>query len=178
MLPIKRIYSVYTSLKLSKDLNFLVALAIFILTIILSTGVSFHWIQLSFLVGPLKFSHWLSWIGSLFIAIYTPVYTILKRRNPKRIKDLLKIHTLGNLLAFMFVSLHYFQSTPRGTGEALFITVTILVVTGFISRFQLLKNIGKYNLIKPHVNKFIHISVTSAFYIVIIVHIIQHLGAP
>ncbi len=165
-------------MKLFRDLNFLTALAIILLTIILSAGVSFHWFQFSFLLGPLTLSHWLSWIGSLFIAIYTPTYAILKRRHPKRIKDLLKIHTLGNLLAFMLVSIHYFQMTPRGTGEALFITVSILVVTGFISRFQILKKIGEYNLIKPHINKFIHISVTSAFYIVIIVHILQHIGAP
>jgi len=78
----------------------------------------------------------------------------------------------------MLVSIHYFQITPHGTGEALFITVSILVVTGFFSRFQILKKIGKYNLIKPHINKFIHISVTSTFYIVIIIHIIQHIGTP
>ncbi len=165
-------------MKLLRDLNFLTALAIILLTIILSAGVSFHWFQFTFLVGPLTLSHWLSWIGAIFITIYTPTYTILKRRHPKRTKDLLKIHTIGNLLAFMLVSIHYFQMTPHGTGEALFITVSILVLTGFISRFQLLKNIGKYNLIKPHINRFIHISVTSTFYIVIIVHIIQHIGTP
>ena len=85
---------------------------------------------------------------------------------------------MGNLLAFMLVSLHFFQMTPRGTGEALFIASSVLIVTGFISRFQILKTIGKYNLIKPHINRFIHISVTLTFYIVIIVHIILHFGTP
>jgi hypothetical protein len=165
-------------MKLLRDINFLASLAIILLTIILSAGVSFHWFQLRFLVGPLTFSHWLSWIGTMFIAFYTPTYAILKRRHPKRTKVLLRIHILGNLLAFMLVSMHYFQMTPRGTGEALFIATSILVLTGFISRFQILKNIGEYNLIKPHINRFIHISVTSAFYIVIIVHIIQHFSAP
>jgi uncharacterized membrane protein len=165
-------------MKLLRDLNFLTSLAIILLTICLSAGVSFNWFQLRFLIGPLTFSHWLSWIGTIFIAFYTPLYYILKRRHPKRIKDLLKIHILGSLLAFMLVSMHFFQMRPRGTGEALFITVSILVVTGFISRFQMLKKIGKYNLIRPHINKFIHISVISTFYIVIIVHIFQHLGAP
>jgi hypothetical protein len=165
-------------MKLLNDLNFLASLAIILLTVILSAGVSFHWLQLRFLVGPLTFSHWLSWIGTMFIAFYTPIYTILKRRYPKRTKALLRIHTFGNLIAFMLVSMHYFQMTPRGTGEALYIAASILVVTGFISRFQLLKKIGEYNLIKPHINRFIHISVTSAFYIVIIVHLIQHLSSP
>jgi hypothetical protein len=165
-------------MKLFRDLNFLTALAIILLTIILSAGVSYHWFQFSFLIGPLTLSHWLSWIGALFIAIYTPTYTILKRRHPRRTKDLLRIHTFGNLLAFMLVSIHYFQMTPHGTGEALFITVSILVVTGFISRFQLLKKIGKYNLIKPHINKFIHVSITLTFYIVIVVHILQHFSTP
>ncbi len=165
-------------MKLLRDLNFLTALAIILLTIYLSVGISFHWFQFSFLIGPLTLSHWLSWVGALFIAIYTPIYTILKLRYPKRIKDLLKIHIFGNLLAFMLVSIHYFQMTPHGTGEALYITVSILVVTGFISRFQLLKKIGKYNLIKPHINRFIHISITLTFYIVIVVHILQHISTP
>jgi hypothetical protein len=165
-------------MKLLRDPNFLVALAIILVTIILSAGVSFHWFQFSFLVGPLTLSHWLSWIGAMFIAFYTPTYTILKRRRPKRTRDLLQIHTLGNLFAFMLVSIHYFQMTPHGTGLALYITTLILVATGFISRFQLLKNIGGYSLIKPHINRFIHISVTSTFYIVIVVHIFQHLLTP
>ena len=161
-------------MKLLRDLNFLTSLAIIILTIYLSAGVSFNWFQLRFLIGPLTFSHWLSWIGTIFIAFYTPTYHILKRRHPKRIKVLLKIHTLGNLLAFMLVSMHFFQMRLRGTSEALLIAVTILVVTGFISRFQMLNKIGKYNLIRPHINKFIHICVTSAFYIVIIIYVFQH----
>lgn len=166
-------------MKLLRDLNFLAALAIILLTIILSAGISFHWLQLRFLLGPLTFSHWLSWIGTLFIAFYTPTYAIIKQHYPKRIKVLLEIHTLGNLLAFMLVSLHYFQQTLRGgTGEALYIALSILVLTGFITRFQILKKIGKYNLIEPYVTRFIHISVTSAFYIVVIVHIFYHLGIP
>ena len=165
-------------MKLLRDTDFLAALAIILVTIILSAGSAFHWFQLSFLVGPLKFSHWLSWTGSMFIAFYTPVYAITKRRSPKRIKALLRIHTLGNLIAFTLVSMHYFQMAPRGTGVALLIAVSMLVATGFISRFQLLKKVGENDLIKPHINRFIHISVTMTFYIVIIVHVFYHFSSP
>jgi len=165
-------------MKLLKDLNFLSALIIIVLTIYLSAGAFFHWFQFRFLVGPLFFSHWLSWIGCVFIAFFTPTYYVLKRRYPKRVRALLKIHCHGNLLAFMLVSIHFFQATPRGTGAALYITTFILVATGFIYRFQILKKIGRYNIIRPHTNRFIHISVTTTYYIVVIIHILQHIGAP
>ncbi len=160
-----------------RDFSFLFGILIIILTIFLSAGIYFHMLQFRFLVGPLYFSHWLSWIGTLFIAFFTPAYYFLKRHYAKNIRRLLRFHCLGYLLAFMFISIHFFSETPRGTGEALYITTLILVVSGFIFRFQFLRtNIGKYNL--NHLMKYIHLSVVMTFYIVIVVHIIQHIGSP
>lgn len=165
-------------MKLLKDPNFVSALAIIGLTVFLSIGVLLRWFQLRFLVGPLFFSHWLGWTGTLFIAVFSPAYHLLKQRRTKRIKTLLTVHCQGNLLAFMLVSIHFFQETPRGTGIALYITTLILVATGVIYRFQILAKIGRYHVVRPHVNRFIHLSVTTTFYVVIFVHMLQHFAAP
>jgi hypothetical protein len=160
-----------------RDFSFLFGLLIIILTIFLSAGVYFHLFQFRFLVGPLFLSHWLSWIGTAFIAFFTPTYYLLKLRYPKNIRRLLRFHCLGYLLAFMFISIHFFSETPRGTGEALYLTTLILVVSGFIFRFRLLRmSIGSYNI--SHIIRYIHLSVVMTFYIVIVIHVIQHMGAP
>jgi hypothetical protein len=54
-----------------------------------------------------------------------------------------------------------------GTGIALYIVMLTLVITGFLHRFKIIPSVA------PHQNRFLHISVTSAFYIVIIIHILQ-----
>ncbi len=160
------------------DLNFLSGLLIFLVTIYLSFAAYFRWFDLSFRIGPYFFTHWLSWIGTLFIVLFTPTYYVLKRRRPKLLKTLIAIHMYGNLLSLPLISMHFFQQISRpsqfypdlGTGLALYIVTLILITTGFIHRFQILKSLI------PHQNRFIHISVTTAFYIVILVHILQGLG--
>lgn len=75
----------------------------------------------------------------------------------------------------MFISMHFFQQISRppqfypdlGTGVALFVVILILVTSGFLHRFQLLRSAV------PHQNRFLHVSVTTAFYIVIIIHVLQ-----
>lgn len=68
------------------------ALLIIIAAIFLMVGVYFRWFQLHFtvdlLIGSFNLHHWFSWIGTLFIALFTPVYSILKRRYTKKIKTL------------------------------------------------------------------------------------------
>lgn len=94
------------------------------------------------------------------------------------LKYLIPIHIFGNLFSFMFISMHFFQQITRppqfypdlGTGVALYLVMLILVSTGFLHRFQLLRSIV------PHQNRFIHISITSAFYIVIFTHVLQGIG--
>lgn len=161
-----------------RDLNFLLGLSIFLVTIYLSSATYFRWLNFSFRVGPYFFTHWLSWIGTLFIVLFTPTYYVLKRRKRTILKKLITIHMYGNLLSFLLISTHFFQQISRppqfypdlGTGVALYIVTLILVTTGFIHRFQLLKGIV------PHQNRYLHISITTAFYIVILVHILQGLG--
>ena len=49
--------------KILKDLNFLIALTIILVTTILSIATFYRWFQLRFQVGPFSFTHWLGWIG-------------------------------------------------------------------------------------------------------------------
>ncbi len=154
------------------------SLLILLTTIILSIATYNRWWQLRFEVGPVYFSHLLGWIGTSFIALYTPIYYLLKRRVQRIFKTLLNIHTFGNLIAFTLISTHFFQQIGRprefypdlGTGLALYITVCLIVLTGFLQRFQLANRLLKHW-------RFIHTSLAVSFYIIIIIHILHGLAA-
>jgi len=167
-----------------KDRNFWIAIGIILITTCLSIATFLRWFRLRFQVGPFYFTHWLGWIGSLFIAFYTPTYYILKRRNPRHVKTLIKIHVFGNLLAVMLISIHYAQQMGRpaqfypelGTGLTLYIVMFLLVATGFLHRFGILDRLRRYRVFLPHQNRFLHIAITTTFYIVIIVHALRNMG--
>jgi len=170
-------------MNIQKNKTFLAALTILFITFLFIVFVLIDWIDTGFFVGPLRFSHWMVYIGTFFIAIYTPMFYFLKRHNPKRLKYLLNIHVFGFLISFMFISIHFAGQIGRpqqfypelGEGIALFIIMVLLVSTGFIQRFQIIqKKTGKYY--KPHFNRYYHVSITTAFYIVIIVHILINVG--
>jgi hypothetical protein len=160
-----------------KNRHFWSGLIIFILTFFLSIAVYSRWVNVGFRIGPYYVTHWLSWIGVIFIMLFSPIYYVLKRHKPQLLPTLILIHTYGNLLSFMLISTHFASQIGRpaafypdlGTGIALFVTMLVLVLTGFLHRFQILKSLI------PHQNRFIHVSVTTAFYLVIIVHILEGL---
>jgi hypothetical protein len=170
--------------KVIKDLNLWAAIAIILITAYLSIATFLRWFNLRFQVGPFSFTHWLGWIGALFIAVYTPIYYVLKRRKPRLVKSLVKLHVFGNLLAAMLISIHYAQQMGRpaqfypelGTGLALYIVIFILVATGFLHRFRILDKLGRYRLFLPHQNRFLHIAITLTFYVVIIIHALRNVG--
>ncbi|MBD3206938.1 hypothetical protein GF319_11440 [Candidatus Bathyarchaeota archaeon] len=155
-----------------------------VLTIILSVAVFNRWINLRFQIGGFYFGHLLVWIGSLYFAVYNPIYYILKRRNPRLVKPLIKLHTYGNLLAFMMVSLHNAQQLGRpaqfypdlGTGISLYIIVVFLVITGFLYRYQLFPDHERLSR-APHLNRRFHIALTFLMYLTLIVHILKNIGA-
>jgi len=167
-----------------KNLHLWAAIIIILITTYLSIATYLRWFNLRFQVGPFSFTHWLGWIGVLFIVFYTPIYYILKRRNPRLVKTLIKIHVFGNLLAVMLISIHYAQQMGRpeqfypelGTGLTLYIVMFILVATGFLHRFGILDKLGRYRIILPHQNRFLHIAITLTFYIVIIIHALRNMG--
>ncbi len=164
-------------MKYLRDVDFWVATAIILVTIPLSAATYFRWFQLNFFVGPFRFTHWLVWTGTLYVAFATPTYYVLKRRYLTKLVTLIKIHMFGNLLAFMLVSIHFAQQIGRppqfypdlGTGLALYVVMFILVGSGFLHRFRIIRRV------RPHLNRFLHVSVTMSFYIIIIVHTLQGL---
>jgi hypothetical protein len=160
-----------------KGSQFYVAIVLVLAIIILSIGNYLRWWNLHFYVGPLYFHHWLSFIGTGYIAIFTPIYSILKRRSPKHFEALLKTHVFGNLIAFLFISMHFTQHMGRpaqfaptlGTGLALYIIVAVMVITGFVQRFRLAGGFLRSW-------RFVHVSLSLSFYIVIVIHVLHNLG--
>ncbi len=158
-----------------RDAEFSLALILLFVTILLSTATYLRWFNLNFFIGPFRFTHWLSLIGSLFITITTPIYYILKRKRTKNIKALIRIHVFGNLFSFLLISIHFAQQASRppaffpdlGTGLVLYIFMPLLVISGFLHRFRIVKNL------KPHINRYLHTSLTFSLYIVILIHALQ-----
>jgi hypothetical protein len=156
---------------------FWAAVVILLLTVYLSFGTYIDWFQLGFFVGQFRFNHWLGWLGVVFVAVYTPLYYVLKRRYAKRAKTLLGTHVIGNLVSFMLISVHFASQMGRpaqffpdlGTGVVLYPVMIILVVTGIFQRFQIARNLGRKW-------RFLHTSLATSFYLVIFVHILQGLG--
>ena len=161
----------------AKDLNFWFALIMILVAVSLSVAVYFDWLGVSFFVGPLRLGHWLGVLGTLFIAIFTPTYYVLKRRYPRRLKAMLNVHIFGTLFSFILISIHFAQQMGRppdffpnlGTGLALFIAVCTLATTGILRRFQLGKQyMGYYRTL--------HTGATMTFYIIVIIHLLHGLG--
>lgn len=157
-----------------------IAVSILVITAVLIAAILLDFISLSFFVGPFRFSHWMTWIGSMFVAVYVPIYHVFKLRYPGRYKLLLDIHNIGFLLAFLMISIHFASQMSRSTlpdlgeGVALYITMVLLVATGMLQRFDLRSKDFKrrYNL---KINRAVHVSLISAFYIVVAAHAITNL---
>jgi hypothetical protein len=182
-------------LTLIKNSSFLSASATILVTVFLVVATYLKWLKLNFMIGSYYFGHWLGWIGAVYIAFATPTFYILRRRYPKRLNSMIGFHIFGNLFAFMLVSLHFAQQISRppeffpelGTGIIQYVAVLLLVSTGFIHKYHTLetrsipassKQLHKYHqkIYPPHRNRFIHISITLTYYLVIIFHITDHIG--
>jgi len=160
-----------------KGSQFYVAIVLVLVIVVTSIGNYLRWWDLHFYVGPEYFHHWLSFIGAGYIAIFTPIYSIIKRHSPGRFEALLKTHVFGNLVAFLFLSMHFTQHMGRpaqfaptlGTGLALYIIVAIMVITGFVQRFRLAGGFLRSW-------RFVHVSLSLSFYIVVVIHVLHNLG--
>lgn len=164
--------------RLIDDTEFLISTVILITTALLSAMIYLRIYDLNFFVGQFRFTHWLTWIGTTFIAVYSPTYFILKRKIPGKTRTLLRIHIYGNLLSFTLITIHFAQQISRpqaffpdlSTGLLLYIVMPILVLSGYFHRFRVIKAIN------PHSNRYLHISLTLTFYLTIFVHILQGLN--
>ena len=158
-------------------IDFLLAIVIVLIAASFSAGVYMHWIRMSVIMGQFRFSHWLTIIGTTYIAVATPVFVVLKRFYPQRISGLFRFHIFGNLLFFALISIHFANQMGRpaanfpelGTGLALYIALTLQVASGFTQRFI---SENRYLM----TNKFIHASLIIVFYLVILFHVLHGLG--
>lgn len=161
-----------------RDTEFWLATLLILLAIGLAIISYLRFFDLNFFVGPYRLAHWFTWIGTTFIALYTPIYYITKRKYPGKIRALLRIHVFGNLFSFMLITIHFAQQISRpeaffpdlSTGLVLYIATPILIATGYLHRFKI------FRTLKPHTNKYLHIALTFTFYLTIFVHILQGLN--
>ena len=163
---------------LLKKFDCWLASLIILLTAVLVVGRALNWYNLVFFVGPFRVSHWLVLIGSTYVAIATPAFSILKKRFQARYESLVRFHVIGNLSAFLLVTIHFTSQATRsaasypqlGTGLALYIVMLLLVASGFLYRFRI---ITRLNL---GTNRFVHVGVALSFYILIGIHVLHGLG--
>ena len=161
-----------------KKVEFLFAVLLVVTAVFFFVVAYLDWIDFGVVIGSFRFNHWLVWIGALYIAFAVPIYSLLKRHYAARIRRLLGFHVFGNLTAFVLIVVHFSSQISRpaafypdlGTGLVMFITMLLLVTTGFSHRFSIIKSV------KPQTQRLIHISSALSFYLVIGIHILHGLG--
>lgn len=153
-------------------------LTLIIAIVIISIGTYDRWWSLRILVVEAFYlGHLLGIIGASWVAVFTPIYVYLKQKSPQYSKTLINIHIIGNLIAFLLFSMHFWQQIGRpaefapeyGTGLSLYIILSTMVVTGLMTRFH----IG-WRFLKTW--RTTHIGLTASFYIVLIIHIMRNVG--
>jgi hypothetical protein len=163
--------------RIVKSPAFWSATLIVLIAILVITGTWLKWFRLSGELGGESLHHWFSYGGAGFIAIYLPIYSILKRRYPNKLKTLIRIHVFGNLLSSAAISIHFSHHLTRppqtfpdlGTGIALIAALIILVITGFVLRFRLARK-GWTSW------RWVHTGTVLSFYLIIVLHILHGLG--
>lgn len=167
-------------MNIKPHIDFLIALSIIIAAIILSIVVYGRILRVNFFVADLRFSHWLGIIGTIGIAIATPLFTFLKHRYPLNWIKNTRFHIFGNLIFFTLILFHFATQIARpataypdlGSGLAMIIAMILQVASGFTQRFKSHSPLFK-RLINPATNKFFHASLVMVFYLVIVLHVLH-----
>jgi len=157
-----------------RDSYFWISILLLVLTDCLFIGTYFRWFNFGTVVGPYRLNHWLGWLSFLYLIVHVPLFVTLKRRYVNKIRLFLGIHVVGNLLAYMLISIHFAHQISRpsqfypdlGTGLILYIIMIILVTTGFLQRFNLLSKYRK-------TWRFLHTSSVISLLIIILVHVLH-----
>jgi hypothetical protein len=160
-----------------RNADFWLVISILIISMFAAWANYSGYLELHVRVGPFFIHHWFSLAGSLYISLFTPIYYITKRRDPKLTRTLLRLHTYGNVFSFGLISIHFSQQISRPaafypalqTGLALYPIVGFLVVTGFLMRFRVASI--SYKTLRSF-----HVGLTTAFYFTIWVHLLHGLG--
>ena len=158
------------------DSEFWLVTLIFLLTLHIATAESLGRLNFNYNILSTQLTHLLSIIGSSFIALYTPLYYFLKRKHRRLTKNLLKLHVFGNSISCMFVSIHVVARLirlPLGLGVLSYLFLLLLVLSGYIFRYGVLKPLKIFIKDIPHNNRYIHVSLTASFYITFLFHLLQ-----
>jgi hypothetical protein len=163
-----------TYLKNYRALEFWLTLLLLLVDVIASVAAYIFWYRLAFFVGSYLFIHWLGIIATTFIAVSIPIHYIIKRKRPKYFKRILKVHTVGNLVAFLLISTHFAQNTARlagaperlGIGFALYLFLSLIVATGIVERYQKNGKLLRYI-------KFTHKYTVPILYLIILIHFLS-----
>ena len=162
-----------------RDIQFWGIILIFLLAVHINTAIYLGRIKIIFQFYSIDFPHLLGIIGASFIALSTPIFYILKRRKPKQYKQLLNLHMFGNATSFLLSSMHVvfrLLRLPLGIGFILFAFTSLLVISGFVSKFNLLKPFRNNVENLPHTNRTFHVSLTFSFYLLFFFHLLNSLG--
>jgi hypothetical protein len=170
-------------LKIQHHVDFLIAIIIVFVALILSIVVYGRILRVNFFIGDLRFSHWLGIIGTIGVAIATPLYTVLKHRYPVNWTKITRFHIFGNLIFFTLILFHFATQIARpptafpalGSGLAMMIAMIIQIALGFTQRFRSRRPIFE-RVFKAEPNKFLHASLVMVFYLVIVLHSLHGLG--
>jgi hypothetical protein len=166
-------------MKLSQHIDFFLATAIVTILAVLVVVTYFHIIRFNFVIGDYRFSHWLSFAGTIYIAVASPVFALLKRKFQNSYLSLVRFHMYGNLIFFTLITIHFTSQIARpatsypelGTGVALFVAMSLQVASGFTQKFRT----QKIN-INAKANRLIHASLIVVFYVIIVFHVLHGLG--
>jgi hypothetical protein len=164
---------------LKRLITLLVASIIIAITVIMVAAIFGHLyrfpnIYYNLLGARFALTHWFAWGGTLFVFISSIAQPIVKRKSPSHYKTMLPIHMLGNLIAVMFISIHFAQQLTRpstsfpdlGTGVVLYASMILLVATG-LARYS--------GIIRKYFRSvyFLHAAFALTFFVVIIVHVLH-----
>ncbi len=170
-------------MNIKHHIDFLIAITIVIVAFALSVVVYGRILRVNFFVADLRFSHWLGIIGTIGIAIATPLFTLLKHRYPVNWVRITRFHIFGNLIFFTLILFHFATQIARpptafpelGSGLAMMIAMSLQIISGFTQRFRSQRPFYK-KLLHPATNKFVHASLVMVFYLIIIFHVLHGLG--
>jgi len=154
-------------------------LLIFVIIIIYAIGVRIPSPLISILGSTHSLIHWIGWIGMGYLLVFMALSVVSKRKAIKLYPKLFRVHVIGNLLATLFVTVHFMQQITRpaenypdlGTGVILFISVMGLALSGYGTAFRFFRTEGKKA-------RFLHTSLAVTFLIVVIWHIIHGISNP
>lgn len=157
--------------------QFRLAIGLLAISIFVAVGTYMRLWDIHFSIGPFFLDHWLAIIGGTYLLIFIVVFAYMKRYTAVKRGTLLKIHVFGNLLAVMFVSVHFAQQMGRpaefapdlGTGLATYLLLMVIVAAGFMLRFGLLTQ-------KRESWRLFHVGLSLSLFIVVVIHTLKNFG--